>query len=588
MHFNKFIVSFALLGFILASLGSFAAEAASFCVDDLTDGPPVAADCSAICNSTPTCSLRDAIEAANADTIVDDIIFGVDGQITLTGSEGNDDNSSGDLDILNGLTLTGNGVALTIVDGGEIDRVFDVLTPGTQVSLYELTVQNGDLSLPSGGAGIQNQADLSLQNLLIFNNKITAPITSTNQGGGIINFGNLSVDTSTLQSNNAEAGGGLRNTGTALITNSSFVDNVANIVGGGGIENAGSGDLTLVNVTLSGNTTPGFGGGLRNGATAQLFNSTVAQNSANTDNDASGDGGGITVDFGNLSLTLSNTLVADNLVGSIASNPDCFTFGDPILSGGFNLVEDIGNCTGFIGSDIQGQDPRLGALGFNGGPTPTQPLLAGSPAIDAANPAGCLNENGTILTQDQRASVRPVDGLGNGGAAICDIGATEFGADVAVLLADNPDPVEPGFVFSYNLQVSNNGPDIAQNVVLTHTLPPDVAVSSITSVASCQLQGQILTCNLGDLASTKIVAVIVQVFAPDFEGSVQSSATVTSQAGDYNLANNSTSIETGILEDDDSGSGCRLARGAIPGGYGYGFLAMALLSLGIFRFRQFP
>src|SRR5262249_13627156 len=32
-------------------------------------------------------------------------------------------------------------------------------------------------------------------------------------------------------------------------------------------------------------------------------------------------------------------------------------------------------------------DPRLGSLRYNGGPTPTMALLAGSPALDAADPA---------------------------------------------------------------------------------------------------------------------------------------------------------------------------------------------------------
>ncbi len=61
-------------------------------------------------------------------------------------------------------------------------------------------------------------------------------------------------------------------------------------------------------------------------------------------------------------------------------------------------------------------DPLLGSLGDNGGPTQTMPLLAGSPAIDAANPAAC-----PVL--DQR-------GYSRSGA--CDIGPYEYqGAPVS-------------------------------------------------------------------------------------------------------------------------------------------------------------
>jgi hypothetical protein len=57
-------------------------------------------------------------------------------------------------------------------------------------------------------------------------------------------------------------------------------------------------------------------------------------------------------------------------------------------------------------------NPLVGTLGYYGGPTPTIPLLPGSPAIDAANAAGCL-------PTDQRGYPRPY-------GAGCDIGAFEF------------------------------------------------------------------------------------------------------------------------------------------------------------------
>lgn len=579
-------LSYTFIVFTTGALGLVAApaQAANFCVDDLADGPPVASDCNEVCHPTPTCSLRDAIQAANADGLADTIAFGIDGKIVLTGTEGNDDNSSGDLDILQGVQITGNGVVQTVIDGGGMDRVFDVLTPGTQVSISDLTIQNGDLSLPSGGAGIQNQAVLDLQNLQILNNQISAPINSANQGGGILNSGSLTLGFSSLQGNSAEAGGGLSNSGSAEVSNSTFAENEATIVEGGGVDNVSSGDLILTNCTLSGNFTPGFGGGLNNDATIQIFNSTIANNSANTDNDGSGDGGGISIDFFNDSFAMTHTLVADNEVGTGgAANPDCFSAGDPLLSGGFNLVEDRGNCSGFIASDLPEQDPQLAILGNNGGSTPTQPLLPGSPAIDAGNPSGCEDVNGNELTQDQRASLRPVDGLGNGGTAICDIGATEYGADVAVTKADSPDPVFPEDVFNYNIQVINNGPDTAENVVLTDNLPNDIEVFGITSVANCQQQGRTVTCSLGDMASGKIVAVFIQAFAPDFETNLENSASVTSQAGDYNLANNNVTIETGVFFDEDDSSGCSLSRTSSGGVFSFTAFFIALFALQGFR-----
>ncbi|MGZ9226502.1 MAG: choice-of-anchor Q domain-containing protein, partial [Anaerolineales bacterium] len=48
-------------------------------------------------------------------------------------------------------------------------------------------------------------------------------------------------------------------------------------------------------------------------------------------------------------------------------------------------------------------------------------LLPGSPAIDTGNPAGCTDQNGNLLTTDQRGVARPQGGR-------CDIGAFELEA----------------------------------------------------------------------------------------------------------------------------------------------------------------
>ncbi len=66
-------------------------------------------------------------------------------------------------------------------------------------------------------------------------------------------------------------------------------------------------------------------------------------------------------------------------------------------------------------------NPLLGPLANNGGPTQTHALLAGSPAIDAGNPATPGSGGNACEATDQRGYARPA-GLA------CDIGAYEFGA----------------------------------------------------------------------------------------------------------------------------------------------------------------
>lgn len=90
------------------------------------------------------------------------------------------------------------------------------------------------------------------------------------------------------------------------------------------------------------------------------------------------------------------------------------------------LVGDNSGCTfnatkgDQVGTAQDPIDPLLGPLQNNGGPTLTQALLDGSPAIDTGTRTECP-------ATDQRGYARPVDGDGDG-IAECDIGTYEYGA----------------------------------------------------------------------------------------------------------------------------------------------------------------
>jgi hypothetical protein len=113
--------------------------------------------------------------------------------------------------------------------------------------------------------------------------------------------------------------------------------------------------------------------------------------------------------------TLQNSIVANN------SGKDC---GGTITSLGYNLSSD-GSCKFNGPGDMNNTNPLVGPLKNNGGPTQTQALLPGSPAIDAGNPSGCTDGQGHLLKTDQRSKPRP-DKEDTGG---CDIGAFELQGD---------------------------------------------------------------------------------------------------------------------------------------------------------------
>jgi len=387
-------------------------------------------------NANGDCSLREAILAANEDRMVDacpagngadSIELGV-GTYTLTRSGANEDlNVTGDLDVTQPLSLIGEGIAATVLDGGGLDRVIDVRGAGS-VTIVGLTVRNGSAGAQPGG-GIR-----AFSSTLLLNDvRVTASATDDVGGGVFVTSGSLTMVGSRVDGNASTGGGGLMlaysvsQIITSVIDANQATNPFDDFSGpGGGIANAG-GPLTLRDVTLSGNRADREGGGVYSAFTLGLYNVTVAANTADDDADGTGEGGGVyfTDAFvpGEV-FTARNSLIADNSdLSPISQHPDC---SGPLTGGGYNLIGDATGCTlgGVLTGNVLGSDPALGPLYGNGGDTLTHALLAGSPAIDAGNPAGCKEQNGFTLSSDQRGFPRPVDGDGNG-SQVCDIGAFE-------------------------------------------------------------------------------------------------------------------------------------------------------------------
>jgi hypothetical protein len=175
--------------------------------------------------------------------------------------------------------------------------------------------------------------------------------------------------------------------GTAAIDDAGSVDLESSTVAGnngpGLLVHSGA-SATVRNSTLS----DGLDSGLVDQGTASLLNSTVAGNATGGIDDSSG------------TLHLTNTLVAEN------SSSDCTKHA---TSSDHSLDSD-GSCG--IGA-LSRVNPLLGRLMGNGGPTSTEALGAGSPAIGSGDLAQCPAE-------DQRHFARS--------AGHCDIGAFQAGA----------------------------------------------------------------------------------------------------------------------------------------------------------------
>ena len=207
-------------------------------------------------------------------------------------------------------------------------------------------------------------------------------------------------------------GGGVWANGTVLLDHVLLANNTTGNTGGA-IFVKSSGQVTLVNSTVSGNVAY-QGGGILSGGSVTIWNSTVANNVAP-------DGGGI-VTYGN--LYLRNSIVANNTDTDDSSvDPNCRVgTGGVVLVSGMNLSNDASCGTG--AGMIVAASPGVGPLADNGGPTKTHALLLASPAIDGGT--SCTE------TTDQRHVARTQ-------GTSCDIGAFEFTdyATVTVTIGPN-------------------------------------------------------------------------------------------------------------------------------------------------------
>jgi predicted outer membrane repeat protein len=169
---------------------------------------------------------------------------------------------SSELLIDKSLKIEGPGANnLAIAGGGS--RVFEV-DAGVQATLSGLTIKDGigaaggmgDVGDPNDGkgGGILNFGTLTVSNCIVTDNQSEAGIPQLSLGGGIYNAGTLSLSGSTVTRNFCDGGGGgIYNTGTLSLSGSSVTKNTATYGEGGGIFNDTTGTLFLTSSNVSNN-----------------------------------------------------------------------------------------------------------------------------------------------------------------------------------------------------------------------------------------------------------------------------------------------------------------------------------------------
>jgi len=274
------------------------------------------------------CTLRAAIQEANAVFGDDTINISVTGVINLTGALPN---------ISSNITITGPGSASLTVrrDTGGIYRIFTI-NSGT-ISISGMTISNGRTADgvlgtgnnvgPSGGGILQSSGSLTLTDVVLTGNTTGKGYDDLSSGGSLGGFGGF--------------GGGIDVTGTLVMTNCVVSNNTTGNGGQGGSGGSGgrgagifteaNAQVTLQNVTITGNVTgtgggpttgqSGYGAGIWSGgsgfqatATLNMTNVTISNNSTADANDTTGSGAGLYVIAG--TATLNNCTVSNNHTGN--------------------------------------------------------------------------------------------------------------------------------------------------------------------------------------------------------------------------------------------------------------------------------
>jgi hypothetical protein len=353
--------------------------AANFTVNSLGNQPDVLPGNGVCATPVATCTLRAAIQEANALGGADTIGFSLTGVISLTGPLP---------DIEGPLTINGPGAALLTLNANNSGAVLTNRS-SADVTIAGLAITGGNgaavVNRPSGRLFLDRVRVAGNSGRGLINTNATATIIdstfSGNTGGAILNNPEdpafqssfLSLTNSTLSGNSATQGAA-----------------ILNAKGPSNCELCANAFVSLRNVTIAANTATLAGGGIYTASSSCPPMPFLC--------------GGLAV------TSAVNTILEGNAGGNCA--------GQGISGAGHNLSSD-GTCS-FVGpNNLVNTSARLGPLQSNGGATQTHALLFGSPAVDAAH-STCPPP-----VSDQRGVARPQNGDGVG-VAICDIGAYEL------------------------------------------------------------------------------------------------------------------------------------------------------------------
>lgn len=428
---------------------------------------------------------------------------------------------------------------MSFIDG-QLQRRSVTIPDGVTAALERFTIHGG---VDPDGPGINNAGTLTLTDSEINANWNSGGIGP--HAGGLYNSGTATLNRTSVYGNTSYSapGGGIYNAGRLTLNASTVIQNLG--AAGGGLATSSRFPVVINNSTVISNTTYREGGaGIFVGPEHTALDSPVyINNSTITGNRAGywyGYSGGRY--FGGLSATsaviLRNSLVAGN---SADYGPDC---GNELTSAGHNLIGNTAGCS-FTAqpSDVLNVAARLGVPA---GLPVYLPLLTGSPALNAGDPAGCRDQAGVPFTADIRGMARPQ-------GAACDIGAYEAElADLSLVILEAAGPRVVGEARPHTVLITNAGPSAADLVTFTEALAAPAAFELNPSQGACPLTGPTARCDLGRLEpGAQVTVTVIMTITQSQSTTVSFTGTaIAARAADPAAANNTVTVTLPISAAD--------------------------------------
>jgi uncharacterized repeat protein (TIGR01451 family) len=287
-------------------------------------------------------------------------------------------------------------------------------------------------------------------------------------------------------------------------------------------------------------------GTLANGAGARVTINTIATTSGTANNVPTVSAFEADFSPGNNSSVLPTTIIplTEVAVGLAASTNQVYsgnnivftlraTNSGPSSATSLVLTNPFPPGATFVAATMSSGTTNLssGGIGFNFGTLASNAIATATVTLRAPANSSTILENASVTNS---AGVDPVPANNSASASVIVIA----NADVGLAQSANPAALAVSSNTTFTIVLTNRGPSSATNVVLIDSLPPSFSlISAQSTLGSCQVVNNTITCNVGTMAAGTGGTATIVAKAIGY-GVFTNSADVTSSVVDLVSSNN--------------------------------------------------